>query len=191
MKKNISLLKKYINKNSILKSKDIKIGKGTRINGKILIHGKGKIVIKNFCAFGYGIKIISSNHKTNYANIQLMLQRKLKCIELETKNDNVEIGNNVWIGNNVNILSGVKIADGAVIGAGAVVNKDIKPFSIVAGVPAKHKKYRFNRAVKDFLLKINWWDWDEAKIKKNKFLFDIDFKKIKNKELIEIQSKIK
>jgi acetyltransferase-like isoleucine patch superfamily enzyme len=81
------------------------------------------------------------------------------------------IGNDVWIGNNVTIKYGVKIGDGAIIGSGAVVTKDVEPYSIVGGVPAKIIKYRFNPEEIDFLDKFQWWNKDLDWIKANKHLF--------------------
>lgn len=82
-----------------------------------------------------------------------------------------EIGNDVWIGNNVTIKYGVTIGNGAIIGSGAVVTKDIEPYSIVGGVPAKIIKYRFTAEQIDFLQKFKWWDKDLEWIKANKNLF--------------------
>lgn len=82
-------------------------------------------------------------------------------------NEKIIIGNDVWIGANVSILPGVKIGDGAVLAAGAVVNKDVPPYAIVGGIPAKVIKYRFNEATITSLLKLAWWDWSDEKIKEN------------------------
>lgn len=93
--------------------------------------------------------------------------------ENSTLRDNrpVEIGNDVWIGANVIILPGVKIGDGAVLAAGAVVTKDVEPYAIVGGVPAKVIKYRFDQEMIDVFLKIKWWEWSVEKIEKNIELF--------------------
>lgn len=79
----------------------------------------------------------------------------------------VEIGNDVWIGSHVLMMDGVKIGDGAVIAAGAVVTKDVEPYAIYGGVPAKLIRYRFQQDVIDALLKLKWWDKDIDWIKKN------------------------
>lgn len=83
----------------------------------------------------------------------------------------IEIGNDVWIGTNAVILSGVHIGDGAVVGAGAIVTKDVEPYEIVGGVPAKHIRYRFPKEIIDSFLRIKWWDWSLEKIEKNITLF--------------------
>ncbi|MBI5324137.1 MAG: CatB-related O-acetyltransferase [Ignavibacteriae bacterium] len=83
----------------------------------------------------------------------------------------VEIGNDVWIANNVIIMDGVKIGDGAVIGAGSIVTKDVEPYSVVGGVPAKIISKRFSDEQIEKLLKIKWWNWDYEKIKENSDLF--------------------
>lgn len=84
-----------------------------------------------------------------------------------TKGD-VVIGNDVWVGYGAVIMSGVTIGDGAVIGAKSVVTKDVMPFSIVAGNPAKEVKKRFSSEVINKLLELQWWNWEDAKI--NNFL---------------------
>jgi acetyltransferase-like isoleucine patch superfamily enzyme len=71
----------------------------------------------------------------------------------------VIIGNDVWIARNTLILSGVTIHDGAVIGAGSVVTKDVAPYSITAGNPARHIRYRFDEPTIARLLEIQWWNW--------------------------------
>jgi len=79
----------------------------------------------------------------------------------------IVIGNDVWIGFGAVILSGVTIGDGAVLGAGAVVSRDVDPYSVVAGNPAREMKKRFSKEVRAGLLELKWWDWPEEKIKKN------------------------
>lgn len=79
----------------------------------------------------------------------------------------VRIGNDVWIGNNVSIMEGVTIGDGAVLAAGAVVTKDVAPYSIVGGVPARLLRMRFTDEQRQYLMDTKWWDKDEAWIKQH------------------------
>lgn len=78
----------------------------------------------------------------------------------------VEIGNDVWIGESAYIKAGVKIGTGAIIGAHAVVTHDVAPYSVVAGVPAKEIRKRFDDETIEKLLEIQWWDWPEEKLQK-------------------------
>ena len=81
-------------------------------------------------------------------------------------NGDVIIGSDVWIAANVTILSGVTIGHGAVIANGSVITKDVTPYEIVGGNPAKHIRYRFEQSIIDKLLKIAWWEWNEKEIRK-------------------------
>jgi acetyltransferase-like isoleucine patch superfamily enzyme len=83
----------------------------------------------------------------------------------------VEIGHDVWIGDGVTILDGVKVGTGAIIGASALVTKDVAPFSVVGGVPAKLIKYRFNQEEITELLELEWWEWSIEKLKANVEIF--------------------
>ncbi len=90
----------------------------------------------------------------------------------ESKNISVVIGNDVWIGEGVKILEGVTIGDGAVIAAGAVVTKDVAPYEIVGGVPAKHIRYRFDEETIARLMQLQWWNQDRAWIEEHAELFE-------------------
>ncbi len=88
----------------------------------------------------------------------------------------VRIGSDVWIGARATIMPGVTVSDGAIIGAGAVVTHDVPAYAVVAGVPAKILRYRFNQDQINELLKIGWWNWHRTKIMKNVHFFydDVD-----------------
>ena len=100
-----------------------------------------------------------------------------------------KIGNDVWIGAGAVILRGVTVGDGAVIGANTVVTKDVPPYAIVVGNPAKIIKYRFDDEIIEKLLKLKWWDFDDETIKNNYSLF----REVPNTKIIDnfIQTKDK
>jgi acetyltransferase-like isoleucine patch superfamily enzyme len=84
-----------------------------------------------------------------------------------TESEETIIGNDVWIGANSTVLAGVKIGDGAIIGAHSLVNKDVAPYSIVVGVPAKHLRFRHSEAVIKQLLKTEWWNMSKEQLTKH------------------------
>ena len=86
--------------------------------------------------------------------------------ELPLKGDTI-VGNDVWFGQNVTIMPGVHIGDGAIIGTNATVAKDVPPYCIAVGNPARVVRKRFDDETIDYLLKLKWWDWPIEKIEAN------------------------
>lgn len=171
----------HIHSSSLIQS-SVDIGDYTGIAGKIEIKGGANATIGKFCAIGSDIKIITTNHKINTANLQMGLNQKLFQLDLvDRTKKGVIIGSNVWIGDSVIILPGVTIGDGAIIGAGSIVTKSVLPLAIYAGNPARHIRNRFSDKVTKQLLKIKWWNWPMGKIKANKALFTLDL--INNPEI--------
>lgn len=133
-----------------------------------------KLVIGRFCSVVCGAKFLftSGNHSmrslSNYTFPIFFDEWDLNAKNIRDAWDNkgdIVIGNDVWIGYEAVILSGVKIGDGAVIGARAVVTKDVPPYTVVGGVPAKTIRKRFDDATVEKLLALRWWGWDKEKIK--------------------------
>ena len=135
-----------------------------------------KLIIGKFCSIACGAKFLfnSANHTLSSLSTypfplffeEWNLEKKDVTKSWDNKG-NIIIGNDVWIGYEAVILAGVTIGDGAIIGTRAVVTKDVPPYTIVGGVPAKPIKKRFSEEIISKLLDIQWWNWSDEKIAKN------------------------
>lgn len=175
---------------SVVTDKSIKIGDYTMYNdfvhdprdfekNNVLYHypvNGNQLKIGKFCSIACGAKFLftSANHAmcslSTYPFPIFFEEWGLNVENITNAWDNkgdIVIGNDVWIGFEAVILSGVTIGDGAIIGTRAVVTKDVPPYTIVGGIPAKSIKKRFSDDVVSELLKLQWWDWSEKRIKQN------------------------
>jgi len=135
-----------------------------------------KLTIGKFCSIACGAKFIfnSANHSMKSLStypFPLFFEEwglnKANVAEAWDNKGDIVVGNDVWIGYEAVILSGVKIGDGAIIGARAVVTKDVPPYTIVGGIPAKPIRKRFSDETITELLKLQWWNWSAERIKQN------------------------
>ncbi len=129
--------------------------------------------IGKFCAIAANTRLNAMNHplervsqhKITYRPNEYFLFAKLdKDFREARRQAVVEIGNDVWIGHGAIVLPGVTIGHGAVIAAGAVVTKDVAPYDVVGGVPAKHIKWRFAQSIRKRIMALAWWDWPHEKL---------------------------
>lgn len=155
---------------SLFGSEIIERGKGSYGEPRVLSWGEGaKVRIGKFCSIASEVTILlGGNHRVDWVTtypFNVMWSGVAGHIQghPSTKGD-VVIGNDVWIGAGALILSGVTIGDGAVVGARAVVAKNVPPYAVVVGNPAKIVKYRFDESTVEKLLAIAWWDWPDDKI---------------------------
>jgi len=167
----------------VLGKKNVEIGKWTYVWGdsKIYVFSfKDTVKIGKFCSIADGVKILSGGehgHRMRVANYPIRAHMlNIKSYPDALSRGPVVIGNDVWLGSHALILSGVNIGDGAVVGAGAVVVKDIPPYAIVVGNPAKIIGYRFSEEIIMKLLEIKWWNWNDERIIScsNEFYGDIN-----------------
>lgn len=164
------ILTKNILKNSIDKY-NWEIGDHTYGNINVLEPRMAKLRIGKFCSIAAAVTIILGNHRTDSVttypfrtlNVRWPGARR-NFIDDHTTNGDVIIGNDVWIGRAATIMSGVTIGDGAVIAANSLVTKNVEPYAIVGGVPAKCLKFRHRPDVISDLLNIRWWNWDDELI---------------------------
>lgn len=177
----------FVHPDSVI-GKHTDIETGTRINGAAYIDSSPEAPcrIGKFCAIAQNFKVRTANHHTGYINSQAKFQVAHGFqFPTDTKGP-VTIGHNVWIGDDVTVLSGVSIGNGAVIGSGAIVTKDVPPFCIAVGVPAKVVKKRFSEQIIKQLATIQWWNWSDAKIERNKAFFETDFSRMEEADLSKI-----
>ena len=135
-----------------------------------------KLQIGKFCSIACGAKFLFNSANLTLSSLSTYpfplffeewgLEKKGVTNAWDNKGD-IIIGNDVWIGYEAVILAGVTIGDGAIIGTRAVVTKDVPPYTIVGGVPAKPIKRRFPEETISALLEIQWWNWSEERIARN------------------------
>jgi acetyltransferase-like isoleucine patch superfamily enzyme len=130
-----------------------------------------KLYVGKFCSIAGNVKIyLGMNHRTDwittypFGHIYTNIFNTFNGAGHPSSKGDVIIGNDVWIGNDVTIMSGIKIGNGAVIAANSHVVRDVEPYTVIGGNPAKQIKYRFTKEQIEKLMEIKWWDWDDDKI---------------------------
>ena len=148
---------------------------GDHTYGQPRLHTGHTAVLKigRYCSIGPAVDIILGSHRTDLATtypfttVNDYWPSTPVGVPDHTDKGDVVIGNDVWIGTGATILSGIKVGDGAVIAAKAMVTKDIPPYAIVVGSPARIARYRFDEATISALLDLRWWDWPDDKVDEN------------------------
>lgn len=170
------------------------IGKGTYIGTNSRLTN---CYIGRFCSIAADVSVITGNHPSNFIStspsfFSLLKQNGLIYTDKQKFDEilpQTKICNDVWIGEGGIIMGGTTIGDGAIIGAGAVVVKDVPPYAVVGGVPAKVIKYRFEQPVIDKLLELKWWNASDEKLKNNISYFQSE--DITTEMLNELEIKLK
>jgi phosphonate metabolism protein (transferase hexapeptide repeat family) len=129
--------------------------------------------IGKFCAVAAGARLNALNHpmerisqhKITYRPNEYFVYAKVdKAFREKRQNARVVIGHDVWIGHGAIVLPGISIGHGAVVAAGAVVTKNVEPYAVVAGVPAKRIKWRFEKLIRERIIALAWWDWEQERL---------------------------
>lgn len=168
-----------------LMSGNISVGKYTSLWGPNIqiLAINNSVEIGNFCSIARDVTIQEYFHDhqkltTYYIGRNIFGQ---SIGDEVVSKGNIKIGHDVWIGTGVQIMSGITIGNGVVIAANSTVTKDIPPYSIVAGTPAKVIKMRFSEEIVEKIEKLQWWNWDLDKIKKSKKIFSL-----RGEELLQV-----
>lgn len=162
----------YLNRNTQV-GPDCTIGKYFGMNESCFV---ARATVGAYCSIGARTSINPFNHPVNWLSIHefqyhpnsfdwVSEYNEFKRLErTPDMYEHVSIGNDVWMGHNVNVMPGVSVGDGAVIAAGAVVTKNVPPYAIVAGVPAKVIRLRFPEKTVERLLRARWWDLELSEL---------------------------
>ena len=177
-------------RSKILNSESLVLGVGSHIGTDCEINMLSNLNIGNFTMISSFFKCIGQNHTFNNLSNYSLGRGPFGFLGIDSDKSHIKdinIGSDVWIGTGVTILPGVTIGNGAVIGAGSVVTKDVKGFTINAGVPCKYIKDRFSKNIIRALEKSKWWNWSSHKLYKYKELFnqEIDDTIIEKLKIIE------
>lgn len=185
--KNLKIGKNCIIAKRVKIEENVTIGDCTYISSDTTIDSN--VHIGKYCSIARNVFIAPGVHKSNYVTTHPVLFNPYWRSKIGIKeNDRYDttigksdthtyIGNDVWIALDAIIMRGVTIGDGAIIGAGAIVTKDVEPYSVVVGNPAKHIKYRFDeqkiKKLKD--IEIKWWDFSKEELEKSLIhMYDIN-----------------
>lgn len=136
-----------------------------------LVGNESRLSIGSFCSIAANCKVfLGANHRSDwnttypFGHIYQNPFNNFNGAGHPHSKGDVSIGNDVWIGDSCTIMSGVTIGDGAIIAANSHVVKDVEPYSIVGGNPAKFIRFRFDETKRNRLLQLQWWSWDDAQI---------------------------
>ncbi|MBF0185934.1 MAG: CatB-related O-acetyltransferase [Magnetococcales bacterium] len=168
----------FIHKNCLIDGK-ITMGRCSYINQNSTLGGFYPIHIGSFVSIAQSFYCwTSENHQTGYVAtgaLRTIVGIPISYPELSRpKREHVKIGNDVWIGSEVRVMPGVEIGDGCVIAARAVVSKDLPPYGVYGGIPARLIRMRFPEQHIKALLAIQWWNWPLAKLLANARFFSTD-----------------
>ena len=150
--------------------------------------------IGKYCSISWDVTIGAPTHPfKTVTNCAITYRKEYGVVDFDANlpQERTVVGNDVWIGCDVTLISGVQIGDGAIIGAGAVVTKDVPPYEIWAGVPAKKIGVRFDEEIIKSLEFIKWWDWSTEELSQCIDLFkkDLDIETAKELKRFHMENK--
>lgn len=139
-----------------------------------MVKGAGNVAVGDRCAIGDRFVAITSGHRMTGPSMMLGIHGSRGWTSNVGPIADVRVGDGAWIGDRVTLLPGVTVGEGAICAAGAVVTKDVEPFTVVGGSPARAIRRRFPPDVVAALMKIAWYTWTEERIDRNRAFFEAD-----------------
>jgi virginiamycin A acetyltransferase len=154
-------------------SRNAKVGEDSRLSGDVTVgrysrlgggnFASGNVSIGQFCAIAECTGFLAKNHEMSSWAMQRGFKKE-HGIEDKVRKEPVSVGSDVWFGRGAIVLPGVSVGHGACIGAHSVVTRDVEPYEIVAGNPAKNIGWRFCEETRSTFLDLEWWEWEIAEI---------------------------
>lgn len=151
----------------------IHIGYATTLGYRNLLGGT--ISIGKYCQLGVDVALHATNHPISYMTTYINQNLFQGALKQNKQANKIEIGHDVWIGHGVIVVGNVTIGNGAILAAGSVVTKDVAPYAIVAGVPAKEIRKRFSDSIIQEIETLQWWNMSAVELDKLKPFFFKDF----------------
>jgi acetyltransferase-like isoleucine patch superfamily enzyme len=172
-RKSLRRLPKLLRNSARLQRKypQYQFGVGTYGNLSVSDWGEGTTLrVGSYCSIAEGVQVfLGGHHRIDWLScfpFPEFIDEVADIHDFGGSNGDVSIGSDVWLCSGAVILSGVSIGHGAVVAAGAVVTKDVEPYSVVAGNPARHIRWRFDEPTRALLLDSQWWNWPEAEVRR-------------------------
>ncbi len=147
----------------------------------------GPVVVGNWCQLAPNVSLIGSNHPTTLISTYVNSRLLEGVVGSLSKQEPVSIGNDVWLGDGSIVLPGTHIGTGAVIGAGAVVAKDVPPYAIAVGNPARTVRLRLPDEIVELVLATRWWELTSEELRQHSDIFELDLANLTDTERAQLE----
>lgn len=155
---------------------EVTVGRFSSVNGTQASAGDGTISIGSFCSIADGARLLVGSHRMTRATTSYVFRHVFKdaAVAETSSRGGITLEHDVWLGANVIVLDGVTVGRGSVVGAGAVVTRDVQPYSVMGGNPARLIRMRFDPSTIEMLEDSHWWDWGIDELLERRDFFEVD-----------------